>query len=736
MESKPSKLLRDLNEQQRHAVTRIDGPMLILAGAGSGKTRAITYKIAHLIEQRYSRPECILAVTFTNKAATEMRERVEQLLGNLPAAPLISTFHSFAVRMLRRHADRVGYSNDFAICDSDDQRAIYVRICKQLELESDDMLSPSQLRGRISWAKNQGWGPDEYAQNSHDYHAPVVHRVFEAYEKYLKRSNAMDFDDLILHTVRLLTVNAEVRERTGQWYRHILVDEYQDTNAPQYDLIRRLTSSHQNLTVVGDEDQSIYRFRGADINNILRFEKDYPGAEVVKLEQNYRSTQTILDAATAVVSNNVQRKGKTLWTDLGAGDPIQLYVASDAHEEALYAAQRIFAHLQQKDGAVAVLYRTNFQSRQFEEALRRLNIPYRLVGGASFYNRREVKDALAYLRSIRNPRDTVSLQRIINQPTRGIGAVTLDRLQRFAAEQNFSLWEGLETALRERHFAARTHNALKRFVKLIEESQALLAKPLHLALEGILERSGYRESLERLANEESESRLMNLEELMTVAREYGNRGQDLQEFLDHAALYSDTDEYDPDAVVHLMTLHNAKGLEFPIVFLVGCEEGLFPHIRSFNEEDIEEERRLCYVGMTRARKQLYLSYCRYRRSYGQDNDTQRQPSRFLSEVPDRLLRVRSPFASRSAPVPRRRRSNYNGKTYNDAASVQQFLDKLPLGGNSGRKISTGAWIEHAKYGRGRVLHVEDTGDDLKVSVRFPGLGIKKMLQKYAKLKVV
>jgi DNA helicase-2/ATP-dependent DNA helicase PcrA len=546
--------------------------------------------------------------------------------------------------------------------------------------------------------------------------------------------------------VQLFRENADLCGRYGDIFRYLLIDEYQDTNPPQYELIRLLTVAHQNLSAVGDEDQAIYGFRGADITNILRFEADFPGAQVIKLEQNYRSCQTILSAATAVVSNNLNRKDKVLWTDLPKGEPITVFVADDAASEAAFVAQQTYLHRQDGVRSVAVLYRTNFQSRQFEEAFRRLSIPYKLVGGVSFYHRREVRDAMAYLRVVLNPGDDVSLGRILNQPPRGIGERTRSRLLRTSSDQSIPIWEAILKSLADQEFPGRAHRALQDFVDMIEACFEMRELPLHLALEKILKKVGYLKWLEDDGSEEASNRILNLKELMNVAREYEG-AESWQQFLDEAALHTELDEVDESADVTLMTLHNAKGLEFPVVFLAGCEEGLFPHSRSIAENDLEEERRLCYVGLTRARQRLYLSYSRHRRFFGRESNEINQPSRFLHEIPSELIENRysqSFHGSRSyaAPVslqasslsvPAKPRSNYSGKTYNSPDSIRQALSKrAPKKGSGG--LQKGTLIVHERFGKGQVLAVESTGDDLKVTVRFPGLGVKKLLQSYAKLK--
>jgi DNA helicase-2/ATP-dependent DNA helicase PcrA len=723
-------LLQDLNDEQRFAVTHTDGPLLILAGAGSGKTRTITYKIAHLLARGLCRPENILAVTFTNKAAGEMRERVIKLLGESRVPPLVSTFHSFAARLLRRHASLLGYTPEFTICDEDDQKRLLKHVYAELNLR-EEQVALRKARAVISKAKNMGWGAEAYLSRSSDFDAPVIFSVFNLYDQRLKQANGVDFDDLLLLAVRLFSEYPDVRERYASQYRYLLIDEYQDTNLPQFELAQRLSSIHQNISAVGDEDQSIYRFRGADINNILRFEKDFPGAIVVKLERNYRSTQTILDAATAVVSHNVKRKGKRLWTDKGRGESIDLFPARGPDQEAEFVSRRVYEHLRAGDSRIAILYRVNFLSRNLEDALRRLQIPYRLVGGVSFYSRKEVKDALAYLRAARNPNDDISLGRIINEPPRGIGRTTLDRLYAEARANGQSLWAAIKQALESNAFPGRAHQALARFVTLIEESAPALGLPLNQALETILHSSGYIETLQKEDTEEANERLLNLEELVNVATEYATRPDALQEFLDTAALYSDTDEYDEDAPVLLMTLHNAKGLEFPVVFMIGCEEGLLPHSLSVDPDEIEEERRLCYVGLTRAQKKAYLTFSQRKRFARGEVPEPNLPSRFLTEIPPQLLRDLSALET---PQIRPFSSVAPGRTYNTVDSVRQFLDqkqRRPTGG-----IRKGALVEHERFGRGRVLDVQESGNDLKVTVQFPDLGIKKLLQSYAKLRVI
>jgi len=768
-------LIDNLNPEQRAAVEATEGPLLILAGAGSGKTRVITSRIAWLIREKGVAPDSILAVTFTNKAASEMGERVDRLLDHSSLAkPLIATFHSMCVRMLRRDIEALkvggeGLTRSFAIFDENDQQAIVKQIMRRMGLDTKQ-LTPRTVLGRISWAKNHMVDPQEYYLGSKDPNSERIAHIYQGYRKELRKNNALDFDDLLLEAVRLLKVSSEVRERYQRRYRYLLVDEYQDTNRPQYELMKLLAGEAKNVCAVGDEDQSIYSWRGADIRNILEFEKDFPNARIVRLEQNYRSTQVILEAAGAVVANNLRRKGKKLWTDRQGGSLIGYYEAPDGENEALFIADRIQKFLRDAESSghaaeahCAVLYRTNSQSRLVEEALRRYNIRYTMVGGFSFYERAEIKDFLGYLRLIRNPHDSVALQRVINTPARGIGKTTLETLERLALETGQSTWDALAAAIQNKLIPTRALMALDSFRQLILDAQAMMdpdfagklsadiakeadadtgfafgggstdsasaesattefnfggaedqpqlslldashfspfeasaparpflvmpgkskaplvpplgsGKPIpsnpdfepdpeevarELGAEGqgrsafrapgdaatlpelirfLIDRTGYIKALETEGSPEAFSRIENLKELANAAHDAEARGETLAEFLDHAALASDTDQFDPEARVTLMTLHAAKGLEFPLVFLAGLEEGLFPHSRTLNNpEELEEERRLCYVGMTRAMNSLVLTRAHYRRRYGNDAPEMSIPSRFLEEVPSPLI---------------------------------------------------------------------------------------------------
>ncbi len=719
--------LKTLNDRQKLAVTTTDGPMLVVAGAGSGKTRVITCKIAHLIHRGRCHPGEVLGVTFTNKAAEEMRLRVEGLLQGLDRVPTLSTFHSFCVRVLRRHAEHLGYGRDFAICDTDDQNAILKKICADAGIGSPVPRVRSLISKRKNRSRRRVYDSDyDFDPFDHEGLEPVMAQ----YQAHLEKSNAMDFDDLILLTDRLFRERPEIREAWSNRYRYLLIDEYQDTNSSQYSLVRHLTSTHRNVTAVGDEDQSIYAFRGADVGNILSFEEDFPGAVVVKLEQNYRSRQSILDAAMAVVSHNSERKPKRLWTENPRGEPVEVHSAESSHAESLFVCRRIERYLQQGETGIGVLYRINFLSRQFEDTLNRFGIPYRLVGGVSFYKRKEVRDALAFLRVARNPRDNLALERIINTPPRGIGAKSLARLRLGAARGGDSLWDAVCRDAEQEDAPRRLRNVLERFVALVGQWRQWIdqEQPLHLVVEQILHSSGYARTLEREESEEAKNRLLNLQELLGAARDHEDSGRSLQEFLDETALRSETDDYDEAAPVTLMTLHNAKGLEFPVVFLVGMEEKLLPHTRSLAEGNLEEERRLCYVGMTRARKRLILTLARTRRMWGGDVEERRQASSFLSEIPHRLVRYSGPDWSQAQLWGTGHSAGRSG--------VRRSKSGRKAGGTGSGSFAPGARVEHPDYGHGTVLQVQNTRHDLKLTVSFSGRGIKKFYQRYARVRLV
>jgi DNA helicase-2/ATP-dependent DNA helicase PcrA len=640
--------LATLNPRQKEAVIHTDGPLLILAGAGSGKTRVIICRIAYLIQNKNVPPYGILAVTFTNKASEEMRSRVETLLaasGSPPdSSPLVSTFHSFCVRLLRRHGaplaeQRPGFTTSFNIYDDKDQLQVIKSVYKQLGLDEKFLKARSAL-SIVSQAKNQGRAPEDFYKTATGPKEERLAVVYDRYQDALRSANALDFDDLLLEGVRLLRHSEKVRDWANHRYQYLMIDEYQDTNRPQYELMRLLTGQNHNICVVGDEDQSIYSWRGADIRNILDFEKDYPDAAVIRLEQNYRSTQRILKAAGAVVARNVNRKGKELWTDAEEGDSILFHSARNGEEEAFFVAGHIHRYLDEDPAhQAAVLYRTNSQSRQVEEALRRYGRDYLVVGGVSFYARAEVKDVLAYLRAALSPTDSVSLFRIINNPARGIGRSTTDRLEEYAAEQRISPWEAIGRLLEAKEFGTRAHSALAGFRRLIGAIATKLGEvSVHEAIVWTLEETGYRKMLEQDPSIEAQGRLENLDELINAAADAAAKGEDAHQFLDRAALVADTDQINERSRLLLMTLHSAKGLEFPMVAIIGMEEGIFPHSRAFEDADaLEEERRLCYVGMTRARRRLLLTCARSRRRYGGSLPEAMFPSRFLQEVPQDLL---------------------------------------------------------------------------------------------------
>jgi DNA helicase-2/ATP-dependent DNA helicase PcrA len=711
------KLLDDLNPSQRDAVTFGDGPLLVIAGAGSGKTRVITYRIAHLTGVRGVDPRNLVAVTFTNKAAAEMARRVEGLL--LPAGlrpPIISTFHSLAVRMLRQHVQHIGRSNRFVIYDEDDRLAI-VKDCVKGE-ELDRSLTPSAIAHRISHAKNQMLSPDELAGLARGPREERVAVVYRRYQERLAAAGGLDFDDLLLYTVRLLEEAPNVLAWYRGLWRHVLVDEYQDTNRAQYEIVRRLTSEHRNVCVVGDADQSIYRWRGADIRNILDFEKDYPGTRIIRLEQNYRSTKKILALASAVIANNVSRKEKTLWTENAEGEPARVYRGWDEHEEANFVAQTILG--QRGEGVpwedIAVFYRTNAQSRVLEDALRRARIPYVIVGGVRFYERKEIKDVLAHLRLAVNPRDDVAFRRAVQALPRGVGKTTLDRLDEVAARERRPLLAlAAEPPVDVRGPARRGLEELARLVARLAGERAALAPPAFIDL--VLSASGYREALKAERSPDAEARLENLEELIAAAEDYvyANEAPTLEGFLDSVALLSDIDELkDGAAHVTLMTLHSAKGLEFPVVFLTGMEEGVFPHARSMSDrEEIEEERRLCYVGITRARERLFLSYALHRRVHGYGVG---EPSRFLREMPEEGVVLVN--AARAEP-PR-------GVVAEPRAVETSAADEdLPF--------RVGAKVRHARWGEGLVVGVQREAGDVIVTVGFASVGRKRLSLQYAHL---
>jgi DNA helicase-2/ATP-dependent DNA helicase PcrA len=734
-------LAKLLNPQQLEAVQAMEGPVLILAGAGSGKTRVITYRVAHMIEDRNVRPEHILAVTFTNKAADQMKFRVHNLLRAARSGdPLVSTFHSLCVRILRREIEALNYTRDFTIYDETDQVQVVKAAMKDLKIE-ERLVTAKTIQSRISHAKNHGKTPQNLLDDSWEPSWEYTANVFNEYEKRLRKSNALDFDDLLIKTVELFDKFPGAGEKYSTRFEYTMVDEYQDTNRMQYRLIRHLTRVHDNICVVGDEDQSIYSWRGADIQNILSFEKDYPRVRVIKLEQNYRSTKNILAAASAVVAHNEMRKGKTLWTQNVPGELITSMEAADAEAEAMYVAERILGH-QKADPStrIAVLYRTNFLSRMLEEKLRRYNLKYRIVGGFSFYERAEIKDMISYLTVSLNPHDSVRLLRTINMPPRGIGKTTTDSLEELAIERGTSIWGAIEIAIREARFPMRTIRALEAFFKLVSELVEAAQELSNSALlEKIVTSTKYFEMLQEEGTDEAESRIENIRELLTAAEESNERGEHLREFLDHAALVSDQDAYDERVPISLMTLHTAKGLEFPVVLIIGLEEGLFPHSRSIMEAaQLEEERRLFYVGMTRAEHKLYLTSTRFRRYFGNMEQQVSEPSRFLAEVPEELIEEAG--ERRRKPI-----FKYEGTSHDTVDAVMKVLGggeqkPSPTYKPEPKKRAPGTWtlgtrVKHSKYGYGTILRTEGSGDDLKLTVSFISYGLKKMIAKYAELEI-
>jgi DNA helicase-2/ATP-dependent DNA helicase PcrA len=697
-------LLDSLNPTQLDAVEHTEGPLLILAGAGSGKTRVLTHRIAYLTDQGLAAPEEVLAITFTNKAAREMKDRVALLVGPDSRKMWVSTFHAFCARILRAHAEKLGYKREFTIYDGADQ----VRLVKRsiVELGKDPKrFNPRSFQSQISSAKNVLMSPDDFLRKSEGYIAENVAEVYDLYQRRLYENNAMDFDDLIMQTVALLELFPEVRDRYQTRFKYIHVDEYQDTNHAQYRLVNTLAAAHRNLCVVGDDDQSVYSWRGADIRNILDFERDYPEAKVVKLEQNYRSTQTILDAANAVVANNASRKAKELWTAGDEGERIRVFAASDEYAEARFVVSEIEKLTGRGESArdIAAFYRTNAQSRALEDVLVREGVPYQIVGGVRFYERAEIKDAMAYLAVISNPADSVGLERIINVPKRGLGNTSVAKLQDHARRNGITLYDALVEAP-QAGLAGKAAKACASLRELFEGWRVAAREVPPAELVGaVLDESGYRGELRDENTIESESRLENLEELINAAREYERVEPEptLDGFLQEQALYSEQDSVTSEGgSVTLMTLHNAKGLEFDHVFVVGMEEGTFPHARSLDEQNLEEERRLAYVGITRARKTLTLTHAKLRSNWGERE--YRMPSRFLSEIPDEYKSGTVPMGSAA------------GRGGWGMASFGQRSGGFRQAAPSGVSYSAGERVRHAKFGVGQVVEAADG----KVVVRF------------------
>jgi len=761
--------LQGLNPEQREAVLHIDGPLLILAGAGSGKTRVIAQRIAYLLSEGFAQHDEILAVTFTNKAAEEMRSRVETLVGATLRGSWISTFHALCARLLRREATAIGLPRDFVIYDSSDQVALVKQIFKELHID-DSVVQPRMALSKISHAKNTMAGPDFFRAQGWSQRGEQLAKVYEKYTQGLRDNGALDFDDLLLKAVELFDKAEPVRAKYAEKFRFVMVDEYQDTNRPQYHLIQRVSERHRNLAVVGDPDQSIYRWRGADLRNILDFEHDFPEARIVKLERNYRSTQVILDAATAVISQNRNRKDKRLWTERKGGDLIKYFRGSDELEEADFITRTAHSGISASpDCTVAVLYRTNAQSRVIEDALMRSGLSYRIVGGVRFYERKEIKDSLAFLKLLINPHDDVSVRRVINVPARGIGKGVLDSVDRVSAEEApplllasgiavpapNSLWTKVSRAIDERLVPARALASLKTFRDLIVNLQQVArSEPLSIVLGKVLDQTGYLEDLREDKSEDSQGRIENLMELVSAAREYEGREPEasLGGFTDRLSLLSEADEGQGslDARIWLMTLHAAKGLEFPTVIMAGLEEGVFPHSRAFDEEDeMDEERRLCYVGITRARSQLVLTGAARRRVFGEYQPM--EPSRFMDELPPQLVDRIEPayptssyqssfggyggrsnaYGGRSS----RDRDGYStyhrpGRAREESTFAYEDEDQSTAAG-----LKLGAKVRHPQFGIGTILSLETLADDVKLVVRF-SVGPKTLRAKYAKLEMV
>ena len=739
-------LMQGLNEPQQRAVACLQGPLLIVAGAGSGKTRVLTFRIANLLEHGVP-PYRILAITFTNKAAREMRERVDALIGDAAQDVWLSTFHSFCARFLRMELEHYGrYAKNFVIYDAADSKGLIRECLKELNID-EKHTAPGAVQAHISDAKNRLLDVAAFTAQATDFFAEQVAKIYALYQSKLQENNALDFDDLLMLTVELLTKNEELRTKYQKKFQYILVDEYQDTNGAQYAITKLLAAEHRNICVVGDADQSIYGWRGADMRNIMNFEKDYPEATVILLEQNYRSTKNILAAANAVIENNLTRKKKELWTDNPTGDRITIYEGATEKNEAAYIVrevERLHTMFHVKYGDIAVLYRTNAQSRNIEEAFYATGVPYAMVGSVRFYDRREIKDIIAYLRVIYNPRDTLSLLRIINVPRRGLGPTSIARMMETAEEYRISLFEVITDAQLLSmipKLSAKVKLALEEFAAMVFTFMGQLGtRPIHEIVEDVIETSGYAAALEEEKKEDNRDRLENLREFISVAKNFDDGAAEgengLADFLAQIALISDVDQTEQsDGTVTLMTFHAAKGLEFPAVFMAGMEEGLFPHSRTLlDDTEIEEERRTCYVGITRAERRLYLTYARQRTIYGRTEMS--RPSRFLAEIPEELVEhreadffggadLRAPSNIWSERSTRTERKRYMPPPQHTAA------DGSVIRPDASTAFKAGDAVRHSKWGDGRIVAISGSGEDAELSIAFPGEGIKKFVQKYA-----
>ncbi|MBQ3145268.1 MAG: DNA helicase PcrA [Clostridia bacterium] len=755
-------ILEGLNEKQYEAVINTEGPNLIIAGAGSGKTKVLTHKIAYLIGEKDVKPWQILSITFTNKAANEMKTRIEGLVGDIANEMWIGTFHSICVRILRRFIDRIGYESSFIIFDTSDQKTLVKQCLRELNID-DKLFTDRSVLSEISNAKNEMLTPEQYlARANGEYRKEKIAEVYARYQKKLKENNAIDFDDIINFTINILAENSDVLEYYSEKFKYVLVDEYQDTNKAQFTLITLLAARHGNITVVGDNDQGIYSFRGADISNILNFEKDFPGTKIIKLEQNYRSTKNILNAANAVIKNNSKKYEKSLWTEKEEGKLPELEVCDNEYEEARYVAEQI-EHVKREEyykySDFAVLYRMNTQSRSIEEILVREGIPYKIVGGHKFYERKEIKDIIAYLRLIQNTSDNLSLQRIINEPKRGIGKTSLEKIESLAITNGISMYEVIKKSA---EFGLNKVFANSReFIEVIEELKSKKDTILISELvKETLNKTGYTKALELENSTQAENRIENLEEFLTVAMEYEEEAAEssLPEFLESITLTSDVDNLEEsDEAVTLMTLHSAKGLEFPVVFLVGMEDGIFPSYKSIGEQrELEEERRLCYVGLTRAEEILYLTCAKQRTMFGSTSCN--KISRFIEEIPEDLLEGRDQISKNNRYEPKETTyeweygpvKKFQTKAFNDRFSpkepafafrtAESFLNNINKAKEESNvdlgKYRAGITVYHKKFGEGVINSVEQEGEDLKLDIHFEKVGHKRLMAKFANLEII
>ena len=767
-------ILKGLNDKQYEAVINTEGPCLVIAGAGSGKTKVLTHKIAYLVGEKKVLPWNILAITFTNKAANEMKERIGNLVGEVGKDMWVGTFHSICVRILRKFIDRIGFDSSFIIFDTSDQRTLIKQCLKDLQMD-EKLFNDRAVIAEISNAKNDMLEPDAYSAKAHgDFRKEKISEVYEMYQKRLKENNAIDFDDIINYTIKILMENPDILEYYSNKFQYILVDEYQDTNKSQFTLVTMLASKHGNITAVGDNDQGIYSFRGADISNILNFEKDFPGTKIIKLEQNYRCTGNILKVANAVIKNNEVKYDKKLWTENEVGSVPKVFSADNEYEEGRYIAEQI-EHLRREEyykySDFAVLYRMNTQSRAIEEILRREGIPYKIVGGLKFYERKEIKDIISYLRLVQNTADNLSLNRIINEPKRGIGKTSLENVAKVAEENNTSMYEVIKNA--EQYGLNRVYLNSREFISCMEE---IISKKDELKIseliKKILKDTGYTQALENENTVEAENRIANLDEFLTVAIEFEEESAEnrLSDFLEGITLSSDLDNMEEtEESVTLMTLHSAKGLEFPVVFLVGMEEGIFPGYKSIGEQkELEEERRLCYVGVTRAKENLYLTNSKQRTTFG--STTHNAPSRFLQEIPKDLLdgydealggeskKETNIFGDSGYTWSYGNKNNGNIKSYKvqepqyaTAASnvntgfnfrtAESFLNNLNKKSEDSESIDlsgyqSGVRVYHKKFGEGTINYVEEEGNDLKVDINFDKVGHKRLMAKFANLEIL